>query len=64
MWPSSQRIGKDIRVGSQLFTRKAAIIISAACFTAMTRDRYDDVAAMDLSMIAVALAQSYNKYEF
>ena len=30
----------------------------------MTGDRYDDVAAMDLSMIAVALTPSYDKYEF
>ena len=47
-----------------MLTRKAAIVISEACFTAMTGDRYDDVAAMDLSMIAVALTLSYNKYEF
>ena len=37
---------------------KAADVISEACFTAMTGDRHDDLAAMDLSRIAVALTLS------
>ena len=49
---------KDIRVSCQLFTRRAVDVISDACFTAMTGDRYDKPAAMDLSMIAVAMTPS------
>ena len=49
---------KDIRVSCQLFTRRAVDVIPDACFTAMTGDRYDKPAAMDLSMIAVALTPS------
>ena len=58
-WPPTQRIGKDIRTSSLFFTRRAADASSEACFTLMTRDRYDDPAAMDLSMIAVALTPSW-----
>ena len=54
MWPSTQRIGKDIRV----VYSKADNVISEACFIAMTGDRHDELAAMDLSMIAVALTPS------
>ena len=54
MWPSTQRIGKDINASS-LFTRRAVDVISAAFFSAMTGDRDDEPAEMDLSMIAVAL---------
>ena len=57
-WPPTQR-GKDIRTSSLFFTRRAADASSEACFTLMTRDRYDDPAAMDLSMIAVALTPSW-----
>ena len=57
MWPSTQRIGKDINASS-LFTRRAVDVISAAFFSAMTGDRDDEPAAMDLSMIAVALTPS------
>ena len=59
MWPSTQRIGKGIRGSSQLFTRRVADVISEACFTAMTGDRYDELAALDLSMIAVPLTPSW-----
>ena len=58
MWPSTQRIGKDIRVSSELFTRRAADGISEACSTAMTGDRHDELGAMDLSMTEVALTPS------
>ena len=37
------------------FTRRAADVISEAFFIAMIRDRHDELAAMDLSMTAVAL---------
>ena len=57
MWPSTQRIGKDIKASS-LFTRRAVDVISEAFFSAMTGDRDDELAAMDLSMIAVALTPS------
>ena len=58
MWPSTQRIGKDINASS-LLTRRAVDVISAAFFSAMTGDRDDEPAAMDLSMIAVALTPSW-----
>ena len=41
-----------------LFTRREADVISEAIFTMMTGDRDDELAAMDLSMIAVALTPS------
>ena len=46
MWPSTQRIGKDITVSSKLFTRRAADVISEACFTRMTGDRHDELARL------------------
>ena len=55
MWPSTQRIGKDIRASSYFFTRRAADVVPEACFTAITEDRHDELTAMDLSVIAVAL---------
>ena len=58
MWPSTQRIGEDIRESSLLFSRRAANVISEASLIAMTGDRYDELAVMDLSMIAVALNSS------
>ena len=53
MWPSTQRIGKEIKA-SLLFTRRAADVISEVFFAATTGDRDNELAAMDLS-IAVAL---------
>ena len=58
MSPSTQRIREDIRASSWLLTRAVAAVIFEACFTAMTGDRYDELAVMDLSMIAVALNSS------
>ena len=58
MWPSTQRIGKDINASS-LLTRRAVDVISETFFCAMTGDRDDELAAMDLSMIAVALTPSW-----
>ena len=46
MWPSTQRIGKDIRANSYFFTRRAADVLPEACFTAMTEDRHNELAAM------------------
>ena len=48
MWPSTQRIGEDIRASSLLFSRRAANVISEASLIAMTGDRYDKLAAMDV----------------
>ena len=59
MWPSAQRIGKDIRASSQLFTRTATDVNSEACFTAMAGYRHDELAAMDLSLLA--LFDFYNR---
>ena len=46
MWPSTQRIGKDIRASSKLFSQEAADVISEAYLTAMTGDRLDKLAAL------------------
>ena len=46
MWPSTQRIGKDIGASSYFFTRRAADVLPEACFTAMTEDRHNELAAM------------------
>ena len=59
MWPSTHRIGKDIRACFYLFTRRAADVISEAFFTAISNDRDDELAAMDPCMIEVALTQSW-----
>ena len=54
-----KRIGKDIRASSYFFTRRAADVVPEACFTSMTEDRHDELAAMDLSVIAVALTPAW-----
>ena len=54
----TQRIGKDIRANSYFFTRRAADVVSEACFTVMTGDRHDKRAAMDFSMIIFAQTPS------
>ena len=59
MLPSTQRIGKDTRASPYLFPRRAADVISEACFTAITEDRHDEPAVLDLSIIAVALTPSW-----
>ena len=59
MWPSNQRIGKVIRASSYFSTRRVVDLVPEACSTAMTEDRHDELAAIDLSMIAVALTPSW-----
>ena len=59
IWPSTQRIGKVIRVNSYFCTRRIVDLVPEACSTAMTEDRHDELAAIDLSMIAVALTPSW-----
>ena len=59
VWPSTQRIGEDSRATSYFFTRRAADVVPEACFTAMTKDHHDELAAMDLSVIAVALTAAW-----
>ena len=59
MWTSTQLMGNYIWASSNLFTRRADDVIIEASFTAMTRDRHDLRAAVDLSMIAVALTPSW-----
>ena len=58
-WLSTQRIGKDIRASSYFFTRRAADVVSEACFTVMTGDRHAKRAAMDFSMIIFAQTPSW-----
>ena len=53
-WLSNQRIGKVIRASSYFSTRRVVDLVPEACSTAMTDDRHDELAAIDLSMIAVA----------
>ena len=57
MWPSTQRIGKDIRACSYFVTQRAGDLVSEACFTVMTGD-HDELAVIDLSMITVDLTPS------
>ena len=59
MWLYTQRIGKDIRASSYFFIRRAADVVSEACFTMMTGDRHDGQAAMDFSMIIFAQTPSW-----
>ena len=59
MWPSTQRIGKVIRASSYFSTRRVVDLVPEACSTAMTDDRHDELAAIDLSMIAVAPTPSW-----
>ena len=59
MWIATQRIGKDIRASSYFFTRRAADVVSEACFTVMTGDRHDERAAMNFSMIIFAQTPSW-----
>ena len=49
---------KDTRASSYFFTRRAADVVSEACFTVMTGDRHDERAAMDFSMIIFAQTPS------
>ena len=59
MWPSTQRIGKVIRASSYFYTRRVVDLVPEACSTAMTKDRHDELAAIDLRMIVVALTPSW-----
>ena len=59
MWPSTPRIRKDTRASSKLFSRRVADVIFEAYLTAMTGDRNDELAALYLSMIEVALTSSW-----
>ena len=59
MWPSTQRIGKVIRASSYFSTRRVVDLVPEACSTAMTKDRHDELAVIDFSMIAIALTPSW-----
>ena len=51
----------SVRISEQalsFFSRKAADVISETYLTAMTGDHPDELAALDLSVIAVALTPS------
>ena len=58
MWPFTQRIGKVIRASSYFSPRRVVDPVPEACSTAMTEDRHNELAVIDLSMIAVALTPS------
>ena len=59
MWSSTQRIGKVIRASSYFSTRRVVDLVPVAGSTAMTEDRHDELAAIDLSLIVVALTLSW-----
>ena len=59
MWPSTQHIGKAIRASSYFSTWRVVNLVPEAFSTAMTEDRHDELAAIDLSMITVALTPSW-----
>ena len=59
MWPSTHHIGKVIRASSYFSTWKVVNLVPEACSTVMTRDHHDELAAIDLSMITVALTPSW-----
>ena len=46
----SDSCGREIRASSQLFSQRAADLISEAYLIAMTGDRHDEVATLDLSI--------------
>ena len=57
MWPSTQGIGKVISASSYFSTRRVVDLVPEASSTAMTEDRHEELAAIDLSMIVVALTR-------
>ena len=57
MWPSTQGIGKVISASSYFSTRRVVDLAPEASSTAMTEDRHEELAAIDLSMIVVALTR-------
>ena len=62
LWPSTQWIGKDIRANPQLFTRRAANVISEACIASLQWPEIammHELAVIDLSMTTVALSPSW-----
>ena len=59
MWPFTQCIGEVIRASSYFSTRRVVDSVPEACSTAMIEDRHDELAAIDLSMIAIALTPSW-----
>ena len=48
-----------ISASSYFFTRRATDVVSVACFTVMTGDHRDELAAMEFSMIIFALTPSW-----
>ena len=66
MWLSTQRIGKDTRASSYFFTRRAADIVSEACFTVINGDPHDEWAAMDrhyhIRSDTVMISLNFNSY--
>ena len=59
MLPSTQRISKNISASSLSSTPRVADVNSEASFTATTANLRDELAAMDLSTIALALTPSW-----
>ena len=60
--PSTQRIGKDIRASSSLFTRRASDVTSEAFSTAMSGDRYEGPKHNRGHSDAIAINMNFNSY--
>ena len=60
--PSTQRIGKDIRASSSLFTRRASDVTSEAFSTAMSGDRYEGPKHNRGHSDAIVINMNFNSY--
>ena len=60
--PSTQRIGKDIRASSSLFTRRASDVTSEAFSTSMSGDRYEGLKHNRGHSDAIVINMNFNSY--
>ena len=60
--PSTQRIVKDIRASSSLFTRRASDVTSEAFSTAMSGDRYEGPKHNRGHSDAIVINMNFNSY--
>ena len=60
--PSTQRIGKDIRASSSLFTRRVSDVTSEAFSTSMSGDRYEGPRHNRGHSDAIVINMNFNSY--
>ena len=60
--PSTQRIGKDIRASSSLFTRRVSDVTSEAFSTSMSGDRYEGPKHNRGHSDAIVINMNFNSY--